>query len=190
MSQFIVRNRTRKRIAPNPLQVYPSVVPTFTPGLTKDFWAIAGALPFEVKTEFRLYKQIFQQHFPKMLTVPFVSGGKLVSSKGFSPWHEVFMNLYKLQLALGKGKMGRGLLKILGVSPHQNFFQRSEFLGQVIARIDIGHHDFNSDQVRLIQDFTKSNPNKFSYEQELLFYWQVWRWVMDSKTDLCEVLRY
>ena len=190
VSQFIARHRTRNRTAPNPLKGYPNVVPTFTPGLTKDFWAIAGALPFEVKTEFRLYKQIFQQHFPKMLTVPFVSVGKLVSSKGFSPWHEVFMNLYKLQLALGKGKMGRGLLKILGVSPHQNFFQRSEFLGQVIARIDIGDHDLNSDQVRLIQDFTKSNPNKFSYEQELLFYWQVWRWVMDSKTDLCEVLRY
>ena len=190
VSQFIARHRTRNRTAPNPLKVYPNVLPTFTPGLTKDFWAIAGALPFEVKTEFRLYKQIFQQHFPKMLTVPFVSVGKLVSSKGFSPWHEVFINLYKLQLALGKGKMGRGLLKILGVSPHQNFFQRSEFLGQVIARIDIGDHDLNSDQVRLIQDFTKSNPNKFSYEQELLFYWQVWRWVMDSKTDLCEVLRY
>ncbi|NEQ74544.1 MAG: hypothetical protein F6K23_16775 [Okeania sp. SIO2C9] len=183
VSEFIIRNRTRNRIAPNPLQIYFNIVPTFTPGLTKDFWAIAAALPFEVKTEFRLYKQIFQQHFPKMLTVPFVSGGKLVSPQAFSLWHEIFMNAYKLQLALGKGKIGRGLLKILGVPPHQSFFQPSQFLGQVIGRVDIGHPDLNSDQVRLIQDFTNSNPGKFSYEQELLFYWQVWRWLLQKPWD-------
>ncbi|MCL2927438.1 MAG: hypothetical protein MGG37_05270 [Trichodesmium sp. MAG_R01] len=189
VSQFIARHRTRNRTAPNPLKVYPNVVPIFTPGLTKDFWAIAAALSFEVKREFRLYKQIFQEHFPKMLTVPFVSGGKLISPQGFSLGYLAFKKAHQLQLALNKGKVGRGLLKVWGSLAHQRFFQSPQFLGQVIARVDTGHDDLNCDEVRLIQDFTRSNPNKLSYEQRLLFYWQVWRWVMDGKGDLSEVLR-
>jgi hypothetical protein len=180
VSQFIVRNRTRKRIAPNPLQVYSSVVPTFTPGLTKDFWAIAGALPFEVKTEFRLYKQIFQQHFPKMLTVPFVSGGKLESPQDFSLEHLIFKKAHQLQLALNKVKIGRGFLKLLGVPLHQNFFYPSQFVGKVIAEIETEHPEINSDEVKHIQDLTKTNPTKVSYQQQLLFYWQVSRWLLNK----------
>ena len=189
VAEFTERNRIRNRIALNPLQVYGSIVPTFTPALTKDFSAIIAALPFEVKSEFRLYKQIFQQHFPEMLTIPFVSGGKLIRPQPFSPWHDFFNTSYKLQTSIAKIKVGRGLLRLLKVPLHHQFFHRSKFVNQVIGMVNPENSDLNPDGVIHVQKLIKANPKKFNYDVELLFYWQVWRWVIESKTDLYEVLR-
>ena len=181
VSQFIVRNRTRNRIATNPLQVYANIVPTFTPGLTKDFWSIAASLPFEVKTNFRLYRQIFQQHFPEMLTVPFVSGGKLIPSQYFSLTHELLTKADNIQSVLSQLKAGRGLLKILGISRNYQFFQPCKFLGSVIAKVNPEHPELNSEQVSQIKALNETNPTRYSPERELLFYWQVWRWIIDGE---------
>ncbi|NET43123.1 hypothetical protein [Okeania sp. SIO2B3] len=177
VAEFIMRNRIRHRIAPNPLQVYTNVLPNFTPGLSKDFCNIVASLPFEVKGNYRLYLQIFQNHFPELLTVPFVSGGKLVPPQAFSPWYDFFNTAYKLQSSVAKVKLGRGLLRLLKVPLHHQFFNRSKFINQVIAMVNPEHPDLNPDGVLRVQKLIKANPKKFSDDIELLFYWQIWRWL-------------
>jgi hypothetical protein len=82
VSQFVVRNRTRHRIAPNPLQVFGNDVIPLAPGLGKSFWETAAAVPTEMKRGHQLYRRLFERRFPKALDVPAVSGRPIGSAPG------------------------------------------------------------------------------------------------------------
>src|SRR5262245_64710742 len=77
VSQFVVRNRTRHRIAPNPLQAFSNDAIPLAPGLSKSFWEMAAAIPTERKRGHQLYRRLFERRFPKALAVPAVSGGTI-----------------------------------------------------------------------------------------------------------------
>jgi asparagine synthase (glutamine-hydrolysing) len=77
VSQFVVRNRTRHRIAPNPLQVFSNDVIALAPGLSKSFWEMAAGIPTEMKRGHQVYRRLFERRFPKALDVPAVSGGTI-----------------------------------------------------------------------------------------------------------------
>lgn len=189
VGEFIMRNRIRHRIAPNPLQVYSNILPSFTPGLSKDFGNVVASLPFEVKGNYNLYLQIFHNHFPELLTIPFVSGGKLVRPQPFSPWHDFFNTTHKLQTSMAKTKVGRGLLRLLKVPLHHQFFQRSKFVNQVIGMINLEDSDLSPDGVIGVQELIKANPQKFNYDVELLFYWQMWRWIIEDGSSFLSHIR-
>ena len=77
VSQFVVRNRTRHRIAPNPLQAFSNDVIPLTPGMSRTFWETAVAIPTPAKRDHRLYRRLFERRFPKALGIPAVSAGTI-----------------------------------------------------------------------------------------------------------------
>ncbi|MCP2731285.1 hypothetical protein [Limnofasciculus baicalensis] len=179
--QFMVRNRTIHRISINPLKVYSNIVSPFTPGLNQELWRIAPTIPPNLKANFRLYLEIYRRHFPHMLSIPFVSGGKLLRPQAFSPLHEFFTIASKVQSGIAKSKLGRDFLQQLGVPLHRKFFKPSTLLAEVIAQVNPAHPDLNSDNICRIKVENETDPTRFSSERELLFYWQVWRWIMEGK---------
>jgi hypothetical protein len=72
VSQFVVRNRTRHRIAPNPLQVPNNDVP-LAPGLSKCSGNDCGHSDGDEGRASTL-SRLFKHRFPKALDVPAVSG--------------------------------------------------------------------------------------------------------------------
>ena len=73
---FEVRNQMRNRMGHNPLKVYTNEVACFTPGVSRDFWTLAAGIPYSRKWNFRLYFEIFRNHFPEALSTPFCSMGE------------------------------------------------------------------------------------------------------------------
>jgi len=55
--------------------VYANLVLPFTVGLTKAFWEVAAEIPSRLKAWYRLYLRIYERHFPRVLAVPWYSGG-------------------------------------------------------------------------------------------------------------------
>jgi hypothetical protein len=86
VAEFSVRNRTRIRVASNPLRVYAMDVLPFTPGLTREFYGLVGRLGSETKGRDDLALKLFRDHFPEALRVPFCSGSRLATGgSGLSP---------------------------------------------------------------------------------------------------------
>jgi hypothetical protein len=178
VSQFVIRNRTRNRTAPNPLQVYANHVLPFTPGITKEFWELVAPIPFEAKADFKLYLDLYQRHFPAVHAVPYWSGGKLVKGTGFDPRYYVHQYV---STAL-RHRYVSSALRRLGLR-----YQRrhpSALVARAIALVDEDHPDLNAPAVQLLKRDVDARDWISRSAREVLFYWQTWRWIMEGRLNI------
>jgi hypothetical protein len=171
VSQFVVRNRTRHRIAPNPLQVFSNDVIALAPGLSKAFWEIAAAIPTEMKRGHLLYRRLFKRRFPKALDVPAVSGGTIDRFSRRIDWDvitarvaEFLQQRPRLSSLLPRGR--------LTAAP---FWTRSAFLNQCLSSLDSHDTFLNPDAVERLREQSASSDEGVEKQRELLFYWQMQR---------------
>jgi hypothetical protein len=74
-ANFLLKHRTRRRIAPNPHQLYSAKVQPRTPGADERFLHEVLGIPADMRLDHRLYLDLIQAHFPHLLAVPLSSGG-------------------------------------------------------------------------------------------------------------------
>lgn len=80
-SFFLLKNRTRRRIAVNPYQLYASKVEPLTPGADQHFLDYVLRVPHRLKHNHKLYIDVLRRHFPILTQVPIVSGGTVFSTQ-------------------------------------------------------------------------------------------------------------
>jgi hypothetical protein len=175
---FRIACRVRNRSSSNPTKVYANDVLPFTPGFSRDFINYVASIPLSLKLGRKLYLKIYRDHFPKAANVPFCSGPVLVN-----PWRRSDLRHYltAAELAVRRSYSNRylrgGLRRL-----HSALFSwdPSTWVNRVIKHVNPDHPDLNGAEVRLLQreQYPARHPARTS--QELLFYWQVWRWVMDG----------
>ncbi|HYM25625.1 MAG TPA: hypothetical protein VEU08_20540 [Vicinamibacterales bacterium] len=167
VSQFVVRNRTRHRIAPNPLQAFSNDVITLAPGLSKPFWETAAAIPGEMKQGHQIYRRLFERRFPKALEVPAVSGGTIDRFNRRLDW-----DVASAQIAGYLQQRPRLALLLAGLLPGAApFWKRSAFLDRCLSRVEPGDAFLKFDAVDELQ---RAAPDDGAEKQrELLFYWQM-----------------
>lgn len=183
VSQFILQNRNRNRTIPNPLKVYANYALPFTPGFSKDYCTLTMTIPFSVKNDAALARTMMSRHFPAANTVPVVSGAAVYHSRnqGWSPF--AFRVLNKLQ----QNSVCK-LVTLLGRRVFQgtwNGWEASSILNRTIERINSDHPDLCKESVFKI---CKTRPRMYKgicyRQQELLFYWQMWRWILEGQTNV------
>jgi len=174
--QFMIRHRTRNRFAPNPLKVFGNVVPAFTPGMSRAFVDFAAALPFDVRVGCGLYLKLYRERFPELARIPFCSGGHLVAPPKFALLHV-------LTAAANKVCENARIAGVLRKLCRRRFFRPSRLLAPVIARVQADHPDLNGAGVRDIRLAVEKDPTRQPHEARLLFYWQLWRWIMEGEMD-------
>jgi hypothetical protein len=180
--EFFVRNRVRNRTASNPLTVYANRVLPFTPGLNRELWQCNIAVPAEPDSKAGLYLHILRRHFPGLLRVPLISGGKLVRR-----------GPYDVRSALGRATSGTsGLYARASASRFGSWRRRTPhapdpaswetrgMIDRVIARVSPDHPDLDPDGVRRVQQ-AGIHTGALAAARHLLFYWQTWRWVMQGE---------
>jgi hypothetical protein len=112
VAQFSLCNRTRLRTASNPYRVVALDALPFTPGLTREYYAIAAGLTNEAKCAHRLIHRIYRDYFPEALRVPFISRGRLVNLSGRGSWRYLYPTLL---LAANENHRAGALLRHIGV---------------------------------------------------------------------------
>jgi Glutamine amidotransferase domain len=169
VSQFVVRNRTRHRIAANPLQAFSNDVIPLAPGLSKLFWEMAAAIPTEMKSKHQLYRALFKRRFPKALEAPAVSGGTIDQFSRRLDWDVIAGRLADclqrrpwLASLLPRGR--------LGASP---FWTRSAFLDQSPASHDSQDALLKVDAVERLREQSAPSDEGVEKQRELLFYWRM-----------------
>jgi hypothetical protein len=169
VSQFVVRNRTRHRIAPNPLQVFSNDVIPLAPGLSKLFWEMAATIPTELKRGHQLYRRLFERRFPNALDVPAVSGGTIDRFNHHLDW-----DVMTAQLAdfLQRRPRLSSLLPSYRVAAVP-FWTRSAFLDQCVDSLDSNDAVLNPDAVQRLRKQSASTEESLEKQRELLFYWQM-----------------
>jgi len=172
--EFTTREPTRHRYGPNPFKVFANRLLPFTPGSSKAFWDTAAAIPQVHKVDFKLYRAIYESCLPEMLDVPFCSGGHLLPGTRFSLWHSVLSRTEKL-------RNRRSFRRLTNKIFPKSAFNPSRFIKMVISQINPEHHNLNAEGVRRIQKSVDAGTQNQFYEVSLLFYWQVWRWIMEGK---------
>lgn len=174
--QFYVRNRTRNRTGPNPCRVYANYSLPYTPGASKAFWSLVAPLPHQEKTGHVFYFDLFRKYFPEMLAVPLCTRGRIVTPRRTALANRMFsrtaswLSNYYVRRAAVRMRLRREL-----------WWQESGLVSAVVAHVDPGHPELNADGVRRLQ---RAAPRPDSAEAEArhwLFYWQVWRWLMQGE---------
>jgi hypothetical protein len=178
VAEFVTRNRMRNRTGPNPLKVYANDVAPFTPGLSRGVWAVTAGIPFEAKAGFALYLEIFRKHFPDLAWLPFCSDGYLYKGSGaFNMEYSLlkFRGWMMEHYYVGRIARRLGWRPVLAGESHDT-------IGRAIRAVEIGHPDLNADGVAsLLKDEGENgNPVK-RIARTWLFYWQMWRWVMEGQ---------
>jgi len=171
VSQFVVRNRTRHRISPNPFQAFSNDVIPLAPGLSKSFWETAAAIPTQAKRGHQLYRRLFERRFPKALDVPAVSGGAI---DRFSPGIDWDVMTARLADSLQRRPRLSALLSRGGLTAGR-FWTRSAFLDQCVSSIDSDDEFLNGDAVRPLREQRGCSDESVETQRELLFYWQMQR---------------
>ena len=182
---FLMLSRVRNRLAANPFKVYANIVLPFTPGLSKDFQNYAIHIPRHVKYNYALYFKIFRDHFPEALKVPWCSMGVLFDPNGkINPIHKVYMYIEKLGLleSIKRYPLAESIARKLGKQPRIS--KENSLVRQTIGLVNPDHSDLNADGIRMLQsDFSASDPVNRS-ARALLFYWQIWRWIMNGQLTM------
>jgi hypothetical protein len=176
VAEFVARSRMRRRTGPNPLKVYANDLLPLTPGLSKEFWEMTAGLPFEVKAEGRLTLELFRRHFPQLARIPFCSDGRLYPG---SPGVDPRFALLQLRARLMDHYYVAAVARRLGLRP-ATAGGPALLLERVLARVDPSHPDLSADTVRpLIAAGASADPVTRA-ARRWLFYWQMWRWVMEG----------
>ena len=182
---FIMLSRVRNRAAANPFKVYANTVLPFTPGLSKDFLNYVISIPFHLKYNLAVYLKIFRDHFPEAMKVPWCSGGMLIKPNGkINPIHRLYMYIEKIGLleSIRKYPLAESVARKLGKQPQIR--KENSLVKQTIALVNPGHSDLNADGIRMLQSgFSASDPVTRS-ARALLFYWQIWRWIMNGQLTM------
>jgi hypothetical protein len=178
VSQFVVRNRTRCRTALNPLSVYSNIVLPFTPGASKVFWNYAASIPYDVKASHRMYLEIFNQHFPKLKNIPFLSADKLY------PHHASrikYLDFY-IKECLKKNPLVEKGMKSIRFLKQQT---QESLVQKALSNVNLYHPDLNADFVqrlsKLPSKFDFRNARKYAIAIKLIFYWQMWLHLMEQQ---------
>lgn len=182
---FLMLSRVRNRLAANPFKVYANTVLPFTPGLSKDFQNYAISIPIHLKYNNAVYFKIFRDHFPEAMKVPWCSVGMLIKPNGkINPIHKLYMYIQKLGLleSIKKYPLAESVARKLGKQPQIG--KENSLVRQTIALVNPGHSDLNADGIRMLQsEFSASDPI-IRNAHALLFYWQIWRWIMDGQLTM------
>lgn len=175
---FFIRNRTRHRTATNPLAVYANDAMPFTPGLNRHLFEIDMS-SFPGGSKHGLYLDILRQHYPGMMAVPVVSGGRLVRRGNLDLQYLGESALERWSAGLRRVRESR-LGPVLGLSSSGRW-QTTGTIDRVIARASsFGVLDEAAmDRVRT----SSSRNGAVAQARHLLFYWTVWNWIMRGELD-------
>jgi hypothetical protein len=170
--RFEARHQMRNRMGHNPLKVYSNHVPCFTPGTSRAFWEMAAAIPYSAKWNFRLYFDIFRNHFPQALATPFCSMGQLWSDRFRS---DPYYHLARLFPPPG-AQVAAKVLRRAGLGGGTPALIR-----RVVSMVEPGHADLRRDAVARLQSGGGGEVERQA--RRLLFHWQIWRWVLEGRLD-------
>lgn len=177
VAEFVARSRMRNRTGPNPLKVYANDLLPLTPGLSKEFWGMTAGYPFELKAEGKLALELFRRHFPKLARLPFCSEGLLYQGR---PGLDLSFTLLRLRARLMDNYYVARVARRVGLrAPTAG--GPALLLRRVLQHIDPGHPDLASDTVRAFVGAQGSSDPVTGIARRWLFYWQMWRWVMEGE---------
>ncbi|MCD6569667.1 MAG: hypothetical protein J7L53_03085 [Deltaproteobacteria bacterium] len=178
--EFMVRNRMRNRTALNPLKVYTNYVLPFTPGLDKPLWNMIAGMPYEVKSQHKMYLDIFRRHFPGADRIPFVSGSEVYARKSLDGWIALASRRLRQNLAVRAGKMITNKL----IRGTYTYWEDSVLVSRVLSRVATDHPDLDPGSISALRkpDLFYNRANR--YGRNLIFYWQLWRWVMEGRLTI------
>lgn len=176
--EFHIRNKNRTRHAPNPLQVYANDVLPFTPGYEREFFSLAVNVPVQLKMDRSLLLEVYRRHFPVAATVPFCSGPELVNPFRQSDLHYYLTATRLTAMRLYNNPYLRAVFR--RVKRPLFSWETSSLVDRVISLVNPDHPDLNLEAVRLLQQAKGPTDWNTRGARETLFYWQVWRWVMDG----------
>ena len=175
VQHFATYHRARTRFSLQPLKVYANAALPFTPGLSRVFFEETAKVPMEYRWHGQLSMEVLRRHFPKACSVPFAS----TASKMITPsrWNPTYLR-HRVMQALRFRKDTGALINKL-VTPFQ--WSPLHLVDRVVAMADPDHPDLNADAVRRLQQTNEPGDWRTQEAKNLLFYWQMWRWILEGK---------
>jgi hypothetical protein len=149
--------------------VYANYAFSFTPGSTRAFWDVAGALSYDAKADHKLYFEVFRKIFPSVIGVPFISGRDIKAVNSVKRGFMVRKFYGAMQRLISPSKLG-SLGTIIGIFPFgfvPSSFLTSELLVQDSEMINV-------DAAKRIFPARAPLANAAA---KLLFHWKVWQLV-------------
>ena len=185
VSEFFVRNRARNRTAPNPLKVYANSVLPFMPGMTRACFDMAGEIPEKVKENHRVYRLLLRRHLPRTMKVPFLSTSRLMGHRAFVPgvWatSAAYTALHYWRRSRRLPGIGPAVRKVDNWARRRPQQAPPSLADAVVAQVDETHEDLNAAAVAELKRAHGTHDRLTAAARVLLFYWQVWRWVMEGR---------
>lgn len=169
--QFFQRNRIRHRIAPNTLKVYASFILPFLPGLTKDLYSRVVPVPAAVRAGEAVYFRIFERHFPELARIPWCSGGHLMPGSR----KDLAYRMLALRSTLVEHPRAGRVLRRAGLAPA---LPESTAVSRALREANLDDDCLNADGVRRLRRTPASGTNDDMHARNLVFYWSMWREIM------------
>jgi len=187
---FVLKHRIRRRIAPNPHQLFASVVEPRTPGTDTAFLDYALAVPSSMRRHHRLYLAMVKQHFPELLSVPIISGGQSLPI-------DITMAMRLRQYAEGPRALVTSTLRqfnpkrmvksALRRPESQEEREKMQTMLFVLAQTDFDRPFYNTTQLRSM--FAAYRDGAMLYHElfTLVFYIELWHLLfLDRSTSLLD----
>lgn len=169
VAAFVLRNRGRNRIAPNPFKVFQRAAQPLTPGMTRAFIEATLPLPAERKAGGQLYFDLFRAVMPEALSVPIASGDTLVRPHALSVDYYLWANLIRAGRFVRRRPR---LMRLMGLKGRLPAFRRSAWL-DAPALWDNPDPLLAGPAIAALRAGRTVSPAA----QQVLFYWQTWRWL-------------
>jgi len=168
VTMFEVYNRMRNRTSPNALKVYSNHAMPYMLAMSREFWEIAGQIPYSVSKAYELYFEVYRKHFPTMAEIPFLSGGGLWCDQSCGLRGTAAKGLYwgaKSRFTQLSQKVYRRYVR-----GSRRFWMDTQFLSETRKRLNLDHPDLNADGIR-----------NMDLDSRLPFYWQMWQWILSGE---------
>ena len=181
VTQFVFQNRNRNRTVTNALKVYANYALPFIPGISKKFCNATMCLPYNVKVNGLLARKLLDEHFPQAMTVPIISGTYIYPRRQKDYLNFLYSGINAVQNSKA-GKLSDIITKKI-FTGSWNGWEESLILTRAIENVNSEHYDLCKEQIEKLQKKKTFLYKGLSYQKrELLFYWKMWRLLMQNST--------
>jgi asparagine synthetase B (glutamine-hydrolysing) len=159
---FLLQHRIRRRISPNPHQLFATKVEARTPGTDRDFMDYVLSIPNSLRLNHRIYIDLMRESFPSLTKVPVISGGSVYYfDKNYSQLTNEFVD--KTQSSLKQILKGFNVKRKFKSLTHTYPTKHERHLSRlVISILREQHFDrpfYNREKLsRLFTEYCNGNP--------------------------------
>ena len=186
--KFMLSNRSRRRLAVNPFQLYSRKANAKTPGADSEFLDYMLSIPDNFRKYRRLYIRLFMHSYKDLMSVPVLSAGHYFEffNKNGAANHEMIIGkdtIKKIVKMSGLGYHAKSLLAMMkGINQDMRAMPSNDLLVKLFNYKNFNRSIYDKKRINKLLNMASKNSLYAQNYLQIMFYLELWHNIFNESS--------